>query len=379
MINLNDIKQIPILLVADKLSINHKNGRDNIPCFKGHDDNTNSLRFDVKNNKFHCFGCLIGGDNIDLVCKFLNIEIGKAIEWFKNNFNIMENKYNNSIYFEKQGTSKPLNSKIEVSVIKKLYTLIMQGMTQIKGGYIIEERGIGVNVANENFIVMNKKSRIYDNIKHKKGVNEDNYIYSYIGYILLEKLGIDSSLIKEYISVSGLMPVLHSQYIIPFFVGDDVCYMQGVNVGKQKEEYGKYSYLKGIEKPMLYIPKSLQDENGDMIEIQDSSVFVTEGIIDTLSLLTLGIPSVAILDVGLKKDDKKLIGLNKIIKNKISLILDADAPGEKAKAIMYKYMVENHFEVKIRSIKTIAEKAGVSDFNKIKDSNDFLMKVKKLK
>jgi hypothetical protein len=42
-------------------------------------------------------------------------------------------------------------------------------------------------------------------------------------------------------------------------------------------------------------------------------------------------------------------------------------------------MVENHFEVKIRNIKTIAEKAGVSDFNKIKDSNDFLMKVKKLK
>ena len=85
---INTIKAIPITDVAERLGIDHKNGKTNIPCFKGHDSNTNSLSFNVRDNEFKCFGCGIGGDTLDLVSAKHNIAFKEVIEWFNLNYNI---------------------------------------------------------------------------------------------------------------------------------------------------------------------------------------------------------------------------------------------------------------------------------------------------
>lgn len=45
-----------------------------------HDDKTASLKVYEKNNRFHCFGCGVGGSAIDFIMKFKNCDFKEAVE-----------------------------------------------------------------------------------------------------------------------------------------------------------------------------------------------------------------------------------------------------------------------------------------------------------
>ncbi len=75
------IKAIPILEVAAKLGIEIK--RNKAVCFRGHDSKTPSLGFNVKENYWHCFGCGIGGNTLDLVRLYLDLTFSETMLWFK--------------------------------------------------------------------------------------------------------------------------------------------------------------------------------------------------------------------------------------------------------------------------------------------------------
>lgn len=69
----------PILDVAEKLGI-QTNGRKPIKCFL-HTEKTPSLSFDIKRNRWKCYGCGEGGSVIDLVMKWNKQNFQDACSW----------------------------------------------------------------------------------------------------------------------------------------------------------------------------------------------------------------------------------------------------------------------------------------------------------
>ena len=88
--DLERIKQLPILDVAKRLGIEIKGSK--ALCFKGHDQKTLSLSFNVKENYWHCFGCGIGGNTLDLVRAYLDISFKDALHWFQDTEGIYRHK-----------------------------------------------------------------------------------------------------------------------------------------------------------------------------------------------------------------------------------------------------------------------------------------------
>lgn len=85
----NDLNNIPIIEVAQKLGIAVNNYHKTM-CFKGHDNKTPSLSFNIEENYFHCFGCNIGGGSIRLVMLYMKYNFNTACKWLEGNFS---NKY----------------------------------------------------------------------------------------------------------------------------------------------------------------------------------------------------------------------------------------------------------------------------------------------
>lgn len=79
-------KDIPILKVADKLSIAHKG--KSARCFM-HDDKNPSLGFNTSKNTWKCYVCDKGGDQVALVMEKLNLPYIDACKWLADRFNII--------------------------------------------------------------------------------------------------------------------------------------------------------------------------------------------------------------------------------------------------------------------------------------------------
>lgn len=74
------LNQIPIIQVAQKLGLKVSERHKVIKCFL-HNDKTASLNFDIKKNRWKCFGCDKGGGVINLVQKFYKIDFRQAVAW----------------------------------------------------------------------------------------------------------------------------------------------------------------------------------------------------------------------------------------------------------------------------------------------------------
>lgn len=359
------IKKIPILDVATKLGIKHK--KCNVECFTGHDNNTKSLSFKPSLNIFKCFGCGISGDNIELVKAYLKEDNFKVVlEWFSNNFDIdTDSEYqtvNDDYEFKKNRIS-------DVNTINDLYCKIIDILEPALDDYMLKTRCLAEKVIIKNNIKKNNTELIYNLYKDRKGVTKQNCFYSMIGYILLEDFKINKDLITSYIEESGLKNIMYCDYFFPFYQQGKVYYIQGANGPEKSIKYPKYSYLKEIEKPLLYVPLSMQKKDSEIIKTKNS-IYVTEGIVDSLSMLTMGINSVAVVDASMADNKIKLLEFEKIFNNKIVLIMDNDVPGEKIKFKLYEYLLSDYYNVSVKNIQDIAYFLDVKDY--VKDANNLL-------
>jgi hypothetical protein len=81
-------KEIPINEIAEQLGMEQKKktGSDTMyHCFS-HDDRTPSLALNDEKNVFHCFGCGIKGNSIELIKKYLKVEAKEAFDWLNQHF-----------------------------------------------------------------------------------------------------------------------------------------------------------------------------------------------------------------------------------------------------------------------------------------------------
>lgn len=384
---IDNIKSIDILDVAERLGIQHNNGKSNVACFKGHDSNTKSLSFNIKKNEFKCFGCGIGGDPMDLVAARMNCGFKETVEWFSDNYDI-ENEFKQRRKQtvrdvlekeEKMAAAQVVESKKEEpvkvcdeTIIRTAYMYFSVFFEKGINGYFKDERGVGNKVIADACIVKIDSKLISDYVR--KNVLFPSEFGPYYDFIwrIFEEIGVLSYDIPDYIKESGLMSFKMSSYAIPFYSGNEIIGMQGVNLGIQREKYSKYSYLKDREKPLLYIPPYMQNDDGSIID-RVKSVFVTEGVIDCLSLVHMGVDAIAMLDSSVTENDARFIEFNRFFYCDIYLLLDNDSTGEIAKNKTTSWLQDNYFEARARCIQEIAESIGITE--KIKDANELLLKL----
>lgn len=106
--DLEQIKAIDCQRIADKLGLK-KSGK-NYHCFNHHahkhKDQNPSLS--ISDKFFHCFGCGIAGDQIELVKNVLNIDFKSTCQWFTDQFNIA----NINTFISQSGTRQYKNPYI---------------------------------------------------------------------------------------------------------------------------------------------------------------------------------------------------------------------------------------------------------------------------
>ncbi len=83
-IDLSEFKRLPVVEVASALGLDVEKG-SKCRCFI-HEDSNPSLVFFKDSNRWHCFGCSTGGDTIELVKRFLDVDFKEALAWLRQRF-----------------------------------------------------------------------------------------------------------------------------------------------------------------------------------------------------------------------------------------------------------------------------------------------------
>jgi DNA primase len=263
------VKEIPILKVAELLGIEVK--RNKAMCFKGHDSKP-SLSFTPAKNLFYCFGCAVGGSNIELVKQVKGVNNKDAIFWLKNNFigQIDLPQKQRRDYSIKQKTI--VESK-EVPDID-LYTSIINDLQlSHRGSAYLKERGF----SEDTIIKFQIKDLDYSSDLFLKLIR--NYGKERLRKAGLTRLNEYQGAIKE--------NFLWWDYVIlfPFLNENKVEYIQGRRLS---QEGPKYLGLRGVPKP-LYNISAINHLK------QNAQLLLCEGIPDVLAAYEMGYAAVGVL------------------------------------------------------------------------------------
>ena len=297
------IKQIPILDVAKMLGIQIK--RNKTMCFKGHDRKTPSLTFTPQKNLFYCFGCGIGGSNIDLVMQSTNMSSRDSISWLKEKFlinspvNMPVSRYRSITINKKPLTQEPQNT---VSPDPELYSTLLDKLTlSDRGRTYLNNRGFS-DVTIREF-----------------GIKD-----------ITRPSAIASELIKTYsitrLGMAGLTRFTERNHgkeehfiwwdytiLFPFFEDAKVIYIQG----RRLSSYGpKYLGLRGIPKPVYNLSTIKNMKKNDLL-------LICEGIPDVLAAYEMGYSAIGILGAHSFKEQ----WVNSLLPFDLIIIPDNDVAG----------------------------------------------------
>ena len=296
--DLQRIKDIPILDIAGRLGLDLKTGKNN-PCFKGHGNNTPCLHVYGNTNSFKCFSCGIGGTGIDLVMQCLNLDTAGAINWIKTQYGIQDTHShttgrtgrafkrtfkaggyettsgagktlygaNTSVLNDIKQPVSPDNSKKDGREYAEIYRAFLDLLPRQEAAEYLKNRGLTADIILESDIRAIPKDFDYTPLK--------------------DRYGIDTLL------AAGLFAISHrtgNQYptffnnrlIFPYFDtdGKTILLLQGRNIDTGDEP--KYKFLSGI-KTVVYNLRGIADA-----ERNGKKVYITEGAIDCLSCYKAG-------------------------------------------------------------------------------------------
>lgn len=313
------LKEIPILDVARALELSVKNKK--ALCFL-HDEKTPSLSFDTKTNIWHCFGCNVGGDVIGLVMRKKQLKFTDACSWLEckffgaNNYvQTYTNRENQKRVIAKNPVRKPLTESDY-----DLYAEIICYLNLSKKAerYLCEKRHLSPSaVRSHNIVSLEDTGAFYAwlnrSFKSERllragllNVGDAGEIYS-----LWRKSGI----IFPYFDYSGR--ILNLQ-IRPY----------------ESDKGQKYIFLKGIQTCMY-------NENRLSQLTLGADVFLCEGAIDTLTMLTAGFEAVGLPGAATLKDE----WVDMLSRFNINIVLDSDVAGQKNAALHEKTLKSRNINV----------------------------------
>jgi DNA primase catalytic core len=292
------VNYIPILDVAVRLGIQVKNNK--AICFI-HNDCHPSLSFNCNKNYWHCFGCNKSGSNIGLVENYNRCNTKEAILWLANEFGIISTGL--KIISSKRTSkilSRPLKSIIEFKADSEVYESFLAKCSLTKEGEeYLRGRGFSKNTLRHFLIkdiveIKKVERQLLNEFEQKRLISS--------GLFALRKQGL------------SLIWWDHT-ILFPFYEDNRVIYIQGRRVCSYEP---KYLGLCGIKKPLF---------NGDILEklTKRDTVYICEGVPDTLSAYQLGMHSIGVL--GATSFEKGMV--DRFLEFNVIVVPDNDSAGNK--------------------------------------------------
>jgi DNA primase len=336
-LDVEEATRLPVKDVAVRLGIRVLPGNKAM-CFGGHDKLTPSLSFEVRKNYWHCFGCGLGGNPINLVKCFLGCDFRTALKWFADEFGVgtslARGGWGHAPRRRASGFQEvpPPPARTtggdsgDFAIDTELYTWLADrcgSVSQPVGLRYLKEHGISRHTAD------------------KFGVRE---IRSPVRALecLIRRWG------KDRVHRSGLVwgtaerptGLIWSSYtlLFPFYEGEDVSYLQGRLFRGDR----KYVNPRGIPKPLYNVNRLKSVPEG-------RKVHICEGVPDALSLESIGLCAVGVLGASSFRPE----WVEEFLPHKIAALPDRDAAGRR-----FNGRIKALFRARGKSVLTVAVRDG---------------------
>lgn len=311
---------------------------------------------------FHCFGCSVHGDIVDFIQAVEHLDgPGAAVRFIQERF---AGGSPAGITRPAAGSARkaPRIERSETKAAGSSFSDIYAGLLSLlddpqPDGYLTRERGVTVAALKRNGVKQISAAR-------QQTIKKD----------MAELFPVDR------LKACGLFPknkdksgchfnFFHCDYVFTYHGQDGrPAYLQGVPSEQYRKERGKYINLKGIDKPFLFLP-------GDFTSWRPGDdLIITEGALDALSVIDLGLNAVAIPDTG-KMKEATAADLEPLRPFKCRILGDNDIPGMFAKQALCKVMIESGYNARRESWKELCAGLGISKH--VKDFNELLQGVRK--
>ena len=278
-VDLSEFKRLPVVEVASALGLEVEKG-SKCRCFV-HEDSNPSLVFFKDSNRWHCFGCGVGGDTIELVKRYLDVDFREALDWLRQRFFIAErgtlkaaSAGPSQVAGQRSLFSKP--GRFQPDPLVYGWLMDSMGLSPKGRGYLVEKRGL------------EEKTIQCFGIK--------DFEHPYRLFEEARKVWGERRLLKCGLLKKGgdgvVKPVWWSHVILFPFVDIEgrVVSIQGRQV--EPGLHGpKYINLYGV-KTAIFNQRILGD-----LKLGDS-VYICEGIMDTLTAHQMGLNAVGIPGAG---------------------------------------------------------------------------------
>lgn len=269
---LDRLNALPILEVARKLNIPVVNRR--AKCWI-HEDANPSLSFDIKRNRWKCFGCDAGGNVIKLVESWGKITFSEACQWLCDKFGVQNHYRGRRKIIIRNFVPVPIKS--EFTPDHEVYQWIIDnaGMSEKGRNYIVNERHFPESVIEQYKIrSLSKNDGILKRCLDKFG--QERLLKCGVAKIR-ERDG------KQFVGHMWFSDVI----LFPYYDQDNrIVYIQARNM--ESESQLKYIGLNGIETTLYNMPVLKKLTTGDM-------VFICEGVMDCISLGLMGRNAIGVI------------------------------------------------------------------------------------
>jgi len=266
--NINELKErVDILEVARSLGIEINKHNKALCIFPGHIETKPSLSFDIKKNRFKCFGCGKGGDVITLIEIVRGLDFKDAIKELES---IAGGVYKPAAKIIKTKTKEVKDIQSIEDVYKKIYADFRAACGNIDKQALDYLTGETRGLIPETITRFNLFS-----IENNTAIKEK----------LLSRFNLDDLKGSGLFNNNGEL-LFWSKIIIPFYQGDDIIFLQGRIIGESSGL--KYLNLSGRSCP-LYNSNTLKEAK------PGEPIYICEGVFDCLMLEQAGLRAVGVL------------------------------------------------------------------------------------
>ena len=376
------LKSIPIRSVLDRLNV--KRSGSNYHCISPtHQDDTASMSVKDNENYFHCFGCNIGGSVIDLYMNLYGISFIEASRRLANDYNIPFDKTSHS----KHSKNTPDQISSVKSHIEKSYKFLCEydqytfdERAGISGSDSLALQCVRTDRLERNKIIFRELYNycnrsgicddVYSYLVDKRKLSEDVIrtakIFSFSNYQDINNYLKSVFDIKE-LRGSGLYTGNNLLFgdshrlLIPYLEDGEIIYLRSRYFDSKSNANTsglKYFGLKNDDLNLNTVKRFYNTDILSGLKIFDE-LFICEGELDSLSLLTIGLNAVAIPGVNGFSESE----LDSLKDYNITLCFDNDPAGKKAS------------ENLIQLFDNIGKTVNIIELpDGIKDVSDFIIK-----
>ena len=336
------LNQLPIIEVARLLGLSFAR-KGSISCpFPDHEDSNPSFSIFSDGNRWKCYGCNRNGGAIDLVKEYLGLSFMEAKNWLDAASGLTTG-------------SPALRSQREPKTVPAYQVSREPGLIHpdpiiLQDLYALLEISNSVRQYMSSRGFSDKTIKLSGVVEFRPPANAMNMLIKKHGF---ERLKVSGLLSKKSTPCYARFTFPIGSALFPFFQNGQIVNYQA-RVIDEKENHAKWRNLNSV-------PKSKYNYNA-LTDSGNRSIGICEGVIDTLSAIQLGLPSIGILGVSVQFTDVEYSLFQGRV---VYLLTDWDSAGEKKATELASLF-------KSKGVMSIRKKSPSETAN---DLNDYLIEI----